>query len=224
MEGQLLSREDPARGHARLVRRAPAVGGDQQHLLPDAQGRGAGALGAGHARGLSLRDQGVQAHHARRAAGGRRGGRLGGLSLQEPGGARRQARAGAVPAAALPEEGHGAAAGLPAAAARRPPRGLRVPPRQLVRRRGLRAAARPPARRCACRSAKTARRRRWCETAPWGYVRLRLENYTRCRPGGVGRPAGGDAVAGGARVLHARADRARLRGGAAALAAQRQAS
>ena len=37
----------------------------------------------------------------------------------------------------------------------------------------------------------------------------------RCRPGGLGRTAGGDAMAGGARVLHARADRARLRGGAA---------
>ncbi len=37
----------------------------------------------------------------------------------------------------------------------------------------------------------------------------------RRRPGGVGRAAGGHAMAGGARVLHARADRARLRGGAA---------
>src|SRR5712691_7016035 len=49
MERQLLSREHQAGHHAGLVRRAPADSRDQQHLLSDAEDRGARELGARHA-------------------------------------------------------------------------------------------------------------------------------------------------------------------------------
>ena len=47
-----------------------------------------------------------------------------------------------------------------------PQRRVRVPQRHLVRRRRLRGAARPRARRCACPSARTTRRRRWSRPRP----------------------------------------------------------
>ena len=56
--------------------------------------------------------------------------------------ARAEARDAAVPAAADVQEGRGGAARLRGAAARRHPRRVRVPPRLVVRRRGLRDPAR----------------------------------------------------------------------------------
>ena len=87
VEGGLLSREHQARGHARLVRRAAAHGGDQQHLLPDAQGRGAAALGEAtpEAFRFAIKASRRITHDARLkadAAADR------GLPLQEPGHAR----------------------------------------------------------------------------------------------------------------------------------------
>src|SRR5262249_575738 len=54
VEGQLLSRGHEARGDARLLQRAPADGGDQQHLLPHAEDRNARALVRDHAPPLPL--------------------------------------------------------------------------------------------------------------------------------------------------------------------------
>ena len=71
---------------------------------------------------------------------GRIGGRAARLSLPEPRGARRQARPGAVPAAAEPEEGPAAPRRFLAPAARGPPRRVRISQRDLVRRRRLRRA------------------------------------------------------------------------------------
>jgi hypothetical protein len=86
----------------------------------------------GDARGLSLRDQGVAPHHPRCAPQGRCSGRLHRLPLQESRDAGGQARTGAVSAAALSQEGPASPQRVPAVAARRPPRGLRIPQRELV--------------------------------------------------------------------------------------------
>ena len=74
-------------------------------------------LGGDDARGLPVRDQGVAAHHAHVAHQGGVVGRAARLSLPEPRGARRQARPGALPAAAEPEEGRAAPRRVPRAAA-----------------------------------------------------------------------------------------------------------
>src|SRR5258706_3293860 len=105
MEGKLLSREDEARGDAAVLCAAPANGRDQQHLLPDAEDDGARELGRHGARGLSLRDQGLAAHHAHGAYQARVFRRVARLSLQESRGTWAQARDGALPAAAESQEG-----------------------------------------------------------------------------------------------------------------------
>src|SRR5712692_12112296 len=105
VEGKLLSGKHEAGWHARLVRRAPADSRDQRYLLSDAEGDRARELGEEHARAFPLRDQGIAAHHAHGAAESRHGSRFGRLPLQEPCGTGRQARPGAVPAAAVHKEG-----------------------------------------------------------------------------------------------------------------------
>src|SRR5437764_6169415 len=70
VEGQLLPGEDAGQGHAALLRRQVLDGRDQQHLLPHAQGGAVAWLVRAGARGLRLRDQGAEAHHARPAAQG----------------------------------------------------------------------------------------------------------------------------------------------------------
>src|SRR5207247_6056868 len=59
VEGQLLSQGHAARRHAAFLRRTPAHGGDQQHLLPDAQDERAGELGKADAGELQVRHQGL---------------------------------------------------------------------------------------------------------------------------------------------------------------------
>ena len=89
---------------------------------------------------LPVRDQGLAPDHPYRADQGGDRGRAAGLSLPEPRGARRQARSGAVPAAAEPEKGPAAPHRVSPPAARRPPRRVRISQRHLVRRRCLRRA------------------------------------------------------------------------------------
>jgi hypothetical protein len=118
----------------------------------------------------------LAAHHARRAAQGRRGGRLGRLPVQEPGDARRQARAGAVPAAAVPEEGPAAPEATSCSCCPRPPRRFEFRHDSWFDD-DVYARCRAPARRCACRSARTTRRRRWWRRAR-GATAAALENYS----------------------------------------------
>ena len=195
-----------------VVRGAAASGRNQQHLLPHAGHRNAGALGAGHAAGLPLRDQGVAPHHAHRAHQGDGPG-LGRLPVHATQGPRRQTRAGAVSAAAEPEEGPAAPRCVLAHAARAPSRRVRVPQRQLVRRRRLHGAARCRRAALAVSSARTAacRRSKRLPTGATCGCGSRTIRTTGCATGRSGSrpPAGGDL-----RVLHARADRAGVRAGA----------
>ena len=78
--------------------------------------------------------------------------------------ARRQARRAAVPAAAQSQEGPGAVRRVPRRAAAEGPRGVRVPPPVVARRRGVRAAARRETSRCASPTARSCRRR--CGSPP----------------------------------------------------------
>src|SRR5678815_2509762 len=64
MEGQLLPGQDEARGDAAVLLVEAADGGDQQHVLPDAQDGDAGELAEDHPRDVPVCDQGVAAHHA----------------------------------------------------------------------------------------------------------------------------------------------------------------
>ena len=141
MEGQLLSGGHEAGGHARLVCRAPADGGDQQHVLSDAQGRGARELGAdrrprsfrfaikasrrithmARLKADSAADSVAYLYRTSRRSGAKRGPVL----FQLPPFLKKD-----LPR--LTEFLH--------AAARRPPRRVRVPQRELVRRRRLRRA------------------------------------------------------------------------------------
>src|SRR5262249_39198036 len=89
---------------------------------------------------VHLRPQGPAAHHALPAAPRCRRAAL--VLLRCGPRARRQARPAALPAAAELQEGAGPPGGDAREPARRISRGLRVPPRELVRRRGLRAAPR----------------------------------------------------------------------------------
>ena len=66
-----------------------------------------------HAGRFPLRDQGVAPHHAHVAAQSRDGGRFGRFSVRNARCAGRQARPGAVPAAAVPEEGSAAPERVP---------------------------------------------------------------------------------------------------------------
>ncbi len=63
-------------------------------------------------------------------------------------------------------------------AARRSSCRIRIPQRHLVRRRGVRTRCGPPAPRCASPSAKTAAPPPLVRPRDWGYVRLRLEEYS----------------------------------------------
>src|SRR5713101_2820872 len=113
-------------------------GGDQLQLLPQADRAAARRLGGAGAGALPLRAQGLAAHHAPHAAA-----RAGaGLGVRGRGpGAGPATRADPVPAAADPESGRAAPAGLPPSPAARPAGRVRVPPRELVRRRHLPRAA-----------------------------------------------------------------------------------
>ena len=115
--------------------------------------------------------------HLSRLKADTRGG-LGRLPLPEPRNARRQARTGAFPAAAVPEEGSAAAAGVPRDPACGSPRRLRIPQRDAGSPTTSTRRSRAPARRSASPSAKTTRRRLSSRPRAWGYVRLRLENYS----------------------------------------------
>ncbi len=140
VEGQLLPRRSSRGGHAPVLCRASARGRDQQHVLPDAQGRPPRGLGGAGSGRLPLRAEGFAEDHAPQAAeGGLRGGRIFPSRRRDAG---RPVGAFAVSAAAEPEEGPSAAGGFPGAASRRGPRGLRVPPCFLVRGGRLRSAAR----------------------------------------------------------------------------------
>ena len=88
-------------------------GRDQQHVLPDAEAGAARGLGRAGAGGLSLRAQGLAAHHAHQAPqGGRRRGEVP-PRLRAP--ARGQARACPLRAAPEPQEGRPAPRGVPRA-------------------------------------------------------------------------------------------------------------
>ena len=138
-----------------------AHGRDQQHVLPDAQGVGAGELGGHHAGSVSLLDQGLAPDHPHGANQGRVGGRIGDVPVRHAGGARRQARTGAVPAAAEPQEGF--AATLPNFFRCFPPITARRSNSATTPGSPMMSTTRssPPARRCAFPSARTTRRRRW---------------------------------------------------------------
>ena len=116
------------------------------------------------------------------------GRRLGGLPLQEPRLARRQARPGAVPAAAQPQEGPAAARGVSRAAACGPSRGVRVPQRTWFADDVYAALKGAGASLCLSEREDNAPPP-LVETAPWGYVRLRLENVFRRRPRAMGASA-----------------------------------
>src|SRR3989441_12893343 len=66
--GSFLPREAAGVRHAALLRGALPDRRDQQHLLQDAGGVAARALGAESARGLRLHAQSAASHHARQAA------------------------------------------------------------------------------------------------------------------------------------------------------------
>ena len=161
MERHLLPGEDEAGGDAGVLRRAPADGRDQQHLLPDAEGARCSRTGRAHARGVPFRDQGIAAHHAHVAAQGRQRRRFGRLPVRNLAALGEKRGPVLFQLPPIPEEGPAAAERVPRTAARRARRRVRVPQRHLVRRRGLRRAARAPALRCASPSARTTRRRRW---------------------------------------------------------------
>src|SRR5213080_4595676 len=122
---------------ARLLRAAARHGGDQLHLpaLPDSGPPR--RLGPADARRLPLRAQGPATHHPPAPAPRRGRARPALLSARHH--PRPEARAAALPAAALPALRRRAARGLPRPAAPgREPR-LRVPRRELVPGRDLRA-------------------------------------------------------------------------------------
>src|SRR6267143_2837301 len=210
VEGQLLSGEHQAGGDAGVVRRAPAHGRDQQHLLSDAQGERARELGEVHARGFPVLDQSLAPHYPPGATeGGGRGG-FGRFSLPEPGGTRPQARPGAVPAPAVHEERPAAAERISPPAARGTWRRVRVSQRELVRRRCLRRAQ--GGRRGAVPLG--ARRQRAAAPGADGSMGLRpasARNLLGRRSRAMGRQACGDGVARDLRVFHARADGACVR-------------
>ena len=116
---------------------------------------------ADDARRLPVLDQGVAADHAHVAPQGGVGNRAARVSLPQSGGARRQARPGVVPAAAQSEEGPAAPRGIP----RRCCPKITTPRSNFATTRGLPTTSttrsKAPARRCACPSARTTRRRRW---------------------------------------------------------------
>ena len=161
MEGNVLSGEDQGRRHAGLVCRAPADGRDQQHVLSNAEDGSVRKLGCGNARELPVCDQGVTPDHPPRASQGRVGDGIAGLSLPEPRVAGRQARSGAVSVAAESEKGPAAPDGVSAPAAGRSPRRVRISRRQAGSPTTSTMRSKAPARRYACPSARTTRRRRW---------------------------------------------------------------
>ena len=133
VEGRLLPGRHRGGRHAGLLRVQAAGGGDQQHVLPDAETERAGhvaRLGAGR---LSFLHQGVAADHASGEAQGLRGSRgLPGGRARDLG---RQARVRAVPATAVSAQGRRAAGRFPINLAQGVPGRDGVPPCLLVRRR-----------------------------------------------------------------------------------------
>ena len=135
------------------------------------------ALGRAGAARVRVRAEGLAADHAPPAAVGRVEGD-GRLPLRRRVGARAQARPGALPAAALPEEGRAAAARLPRPAARR------IGPCAFEFRHETwcddevyeTLRARNAALVCAD-TEESARRRPIVPTADWGYLRLRRCDY-----------------------------------------------
>ena len=117
VEGQLLSGEARRGRDAPLLRRALSHGRDQQHLLPDAGRRDARALGGRGARPLRIHAQGAAADHAPEAPQGGRGRRRRVPAAR--GGPRAEARAAALPASAVLQEGPRGARRFPRAACRR---------------------------------------------------------------------------------------------------------
>ena len=138
---------------------------------------GARELGRHDAGGLPLRDQGVAAHHAHVAPARGNGGRAAGLPLQEPGGAGRQARAGAVPAAAEHEEGPAATRRVPGAAAEGHNAAFEFRNDTWFDDDVYAALKSAGAALCLSEREDNAPPP-LVETAPWGYVRLRLETYS----------------------------------------------
>jgi uncharacterized protein YecE (DUF72 family) len=129
-------------------------------------------------RVVQVLHQGVATHHAPVAAEAGLGGRLGRLPLQEPRDPRCEARPGALSSCRpFLKEGPAAPAGFPEDPARRSSCRLRIPQRNLVRRRCLRALKGAGASLCLSEREDNAPPP-LVETAPWGYVRLRLESYS----------------------------------------------
>ena len=145
----------------------------------------------------------------------RNGGRFGRVSIPQAGDARREARAGAVPVAAVPEKGPAAADGVPRPVARRTQRRIRVPQRQLVRDDVYDALKTAGAALCLSEREGQAPPP-LVETAP-GVHPASPRNLFRRRSAPVGRAPRGDEVAPDLRVFHARADCAGLRADADAV-------
>src|SRR5207245_6121718 len=130
MEGQLLPGETAPGADALLLRRAPRDGGDQLHLLSDAEPEDDRGLGRRYAPGLHVRPQGAAADHTHRAPPGHRRS----VTLFPGAGpqARHEARSRPVPAAPQLQEGPAPAGRPPDAVPARPALRLGVPPRVLV--------------------------------------------------------------------------------------------
>ena len=188
VEGRLLSRRHEARRDARLVRRAAADGGDQQHLLPHAQGDDARELGAHRRRRASASPSRLRA--ASRTSRGSRPSRRPTRCTTCTGTSRRSATSAARCCSScrrnlkkdLPRLD-----GIPRACCRR----TTAPPSSSATTAGSTTTSTP---RCSAAGAALCLSERednapppLVETAPWGYVRLRLETYSRRRPASSGR-------------------------------------
>src|SRR6266404_8094770 len=135
MERSVLPPEAAGQANAPLLRRAFSDGRDQLHVSSPAHGVGPGSMGSRGARRFPVRAQGAGTDYAQEAAQGYR--RLG-LELSRNG---RQVEGApgtaAVSVGADFQEGRAAAGCVSRLAAVRAPRGVRVPPSVVVRRRGL---------------------------------------------------------------------------------------
>ena len=190
-----------------VVFRAAADGRDQQHVLPDAEDRRCSRTGPRRRpQGFRFSIKASQriTHMARLKIGS--GDRAARLSLQEPRRARRQARPRAVPVAAESQEGSAAARRRSSACC--PPD--HAPRSNSATTPGSRTMSTTRSRRAGAALCLSEREDNapppLVETAPWGYVRLRLENVFRRRSCAVG--AHGSRRRRGAqiyRLFHARA-------------------
>ena len=140
MEGQLLSgRSSRRRRCCRILRGAVSDRRDQLHVLSDADREARRRVGGADAVALQAHAEGAAPDHARQPLEGLRP--AGRVVLPGGGHARREARGAAVSASAQLEEGSGRLRRVPRRAAAEGVRRVRVPPRVLARRRGVRAAA-----------------------------------------------------------------------------------